>query len=75
MLLNQILSRQNLILALKRVERNKGSHGVDRMPYKTYVSTLSKIGHPLKRQFLQEPMNQCQSAESKSRNPTATFGY
>jgi RNA-directed DNA polymerase len=30
-MMNQILSRENLILALKRVERNKGSHGVDGM--------------------------------------------
>ncbi len=28
MLLNQILSRENMLLALKRVEQNKGSHGV-----------------------------------------------
>lgn len=34
MLMNQILSRENLLLALKRVERNKGSHGVDKMPVK-----------------------------------------
>lgn len=32
MLLNQILSRENMLLALKRVEKNKGSHGVDKMP-------------------------------------------
>ncbi|AIM16219.1 DNA polymerase [Bacillus sp. X1(2014)] len=32
MLLNQILSRENMLLALQRVEKNKGSHGVDRMP-------------------------------------------
>ena len=32
MLLNQILSRENMLLALKRVEKNKGSHGVDMMP-------------------------------------------
>lgn len=31
-MLEQILSRENLILAIKRVERNKGSHGVDEMP-------------------------------------------
>jgi group II intron reverse transcriptase/maturase len=33
-MLERILSRENLILALKRVERNKGSHGVDDMPVK-----------------------------------------
>ncbi|WP_121639859.1 group II intron reverse transcriptase/maturase [Virgibacillus sp. Bac330] len=32
MMLESILSRENLICALKRVERNKGSHGVDEMP-------------------------------------------
>jgi len=32
MFLNQILSRENMLLALKRVEQNKGSHGVDMMP-------------------------------------------
>ncbi|MEK4495884.1 group II intron reverse transcriptase/maturase [Ureibacillus sp. FSL W8-0352] len=32
MLLNQILSRENMLQALKRVEQNKGSHGVDVMP-------------------------------------------
>ncbi len=26
MLLNQILSRENMLLALQRVEKNKGSH-------------------------------------------------
>ncbi|BAC13760.1 recombinase for Bh.Int [Oceanobacillus iheyensis HTE831] len=33
-MMNQILSRDNLILALKRVERNKGSHGIDEMSVK-----------------------------------------
>ncbi len=32
MLLKQILSRENMLQALQRVERNKGSHGVDKMP-------------------------------------------
>lgn len=32
MLMEQILSRENLIRALNRVVRNKGSHGVDEMP-------------------------------------------
>ncbi|MFS8536057.1 MAG: group II intron reverse transcriptase/maturase, partial [Limnochordales bacterium] len=30
--MNQILSRENMLQALKRVEQNKGSHGVDMMP-------------------------------------------
>jgi len=32
MLLKQILSRENMLQALQRVEQNKGSHGVDKMP-------------------------------------------
>lgn len=32
MLMGQILSRENMLQALKRVEKNKGSHGVDMMP-------------------------------------------
>lgn len=35
MLMERILSRENLIEALKRVERNKGSHGVDNMSVKS----------------------------------------
>lgn len=34
MLMERILSRENLLTALKRVERNKGSHGIDGMPVK-----------------------------------------
>src|SRR5699024_6205564 len=30
-MLERILSRENLLLALERVEKNKGSHGVDQM--------------------------------------------
>lgn len=35
MLMNQVLSRENMLQALKRVEQNKGSHGVDKMPVRT----------------------------------------
>lgn len=35
MLINLILSRENLIEALKRVEKNKGSHGIDGMSVKS----------------------------------------
>lgn len=31
-MMEQILSRPNLLKAIKRVEKNKGSHGVDQMP-------------------------------------------
>ncbi|MFE4525899.1 group II intron reverse transcriptase/maturase, partial [Cytobacillus firmus] len=35
MLMDLILSRENLIAALKRVEKNKGSHGIDGMSVKS----------------------------------------
>lgn len=35
MLMERILSRENLLTALKRVERNKGSHGIDGMSVKS----------------------------------------
>lgn len=34
-MMEQLLSRENLLLALKRVEKNKGSHGVDGMSVKS----------------------------------------
>ena len=34
-MLEQLLSRENLLEALKRVEANKGSHGVDGMSVKS----------------------------------------
>jgi len=33
-MMKQLLSRDNLLAALKRIEKNKGSHGVDGMPVK-----------------------------------------
>lgn len=33
-MLDQILSKENMIIALKRVEKNKGSHGIDGMSVK-----------------------------------------
>jgi RNA-directed DNA polymerase len=34
-MLEQVLSRENLLTAMKRVESNKGSHGVDGMSVKS----------------------------------------
>ncbi|MEH7081474.1 group II intron reverse transcriptase/maturase, partial [Neobacillus drentensis] len=34
MLMDRVMSRENLIEALKRVEKNKGSHGIDGMSVK-----------------------------------------
>ena len=59
MLLNQILSRQNMLLALKRVEQNKGSHGVDMMPVQNLRKHIVENWSSLKENILQgsyEPM-------------------
>ena len=59
MLLNQILSRENMLQALKRVERNKGSHGVDGMPVKDLRRHIVDNWSTIKEAILQgtyEPM-------------------
>ncbi|WP_158212280.1 hypothetical protein [Natranaerobius trueperi] len=43
-MLKLIMLRQNLNEALKRVEKNKGSHGVDKIPSNPYECILIKIG-------------------------------
>lgn len=53
MLMNQILSRENLLLALKRVERNKGSHGVDKMPVKFLRQHIVENWLTIKQQILE----------------------
>lgn len=53
MLMNQILSRENLLLALKRVERNKGSHGVDKMPVKFLRQHVVENWLTIKEQILE----------------------
>ncbi|WP_374963429.1 group II intron reverse transcriptase/maturase [Lysinibacillus sp. RS5] len=53
MLMNQILSRENLLLALKRVERNKGSHGVDKMPVKFLRQHVVENWLTIKKQILE----------------------
>jgi RNA-directed DNA polymerase len=59
MLLNQILSRENMLLALKRVEQNKGSHGIDMMPVQILRQHLIENWQPIKEAILKgtyEPM-------------------
>lgn len=53
MLMNPILSRENLLLALKRVERNKGSHGVDKMPVKFLRQHVVENWLTIKKQILE----------------------
>lgn len=47
MLMDTILSRENLIEALKRVEKNKGSHGIDGMSVKSLRRHLYENWEPL----------------------------
>jgi RNA-directed DNA polymerase len=54
-MMNQILSRDNLIQAIKRVERNKGSHGVDDMPVQNLRSHIMKHWDSLRQQLEEGP--------------------
>ena len=51
-MLNQILERQNMIRALKRVETNKGKHGVDMMPVQTLRQHIFENWETIKSQIL-----------------------
>ena len=52
MLMEQILSRENLIRALNRVVRNKGSHGVDEMPAQNLRAHVIEHWDTMKRELL-----------------------
>ena len=51
-MLERILSRENLLLALKQVEKNKGSHGVDQMPVESLREYFVEHWHVLKDEIL-----------------------
>src|SRR5690625_3589852 len=51
-MLERILSRENLLLALQRVEKNKGSHGVDGMQVESLRMYFVEQWHNLKEQLL-----------------------
>ncbi|QTD40341.1 group II intron reverse transcriptase/maturase [Sporosarcina sp. Te-1] len=53
MLMERILSRENLLSALKRVERNKGSHGVDEMPVQNLRKHILEHWESMKVELLQ----------------------
>ncbi|PID23304.1 group II intron reverse transcriptase/maturase [Sporosarcina sp. P7] len=53
MLMERILSRENLLTALKRVERNKGSHGVDEMPVQNLRKHILEHWESMKMELLQ----------------------
>ena len=52
MLMSQILSRENMLQALKRVEKNKGSHGVDMMPVQNLRQHIVENWLTIKKQIL-----------------------
>ena len=64
-----------MLLALKRVEKNKGSHGVDMMPVRNLRQHIVENWSSIKEAILKGTYNQCLSEESKSRNLMAVFGY
>lgn len=51
-MLERILSRENLLLALQRVEKNKGSHGVDGMQVESLREYFIEHWQSLKEQLL-----------------------
>src|SRR5690625_5910116 len=51
-MLERILSRENLLLALERVERNKGSHGIDNMPVESLREHIVQNWLTIKNQIL-----------------------
>lgn len=75
MLMNQILSRENMLQALKRVEKNRGSHGVDLMPVQTLRQHILENWTTFQEQIRNGTYQCNQSAESKSRNLTAECVY
>ena len=63
-ILSQILERQNMIQALKRVEANKGSHGVDRMPVQTLRQHILENWETIKSKILSKKYDQIFSDHS-----------
>ena len=53
MLMERILSRENLLSALKRVERNKGSHGIDGMPVQNLRKHILEHWESMKMELLE----------------------
>ncbi|TXK74008.1 group II intron reverse transcriptase/maturase [Paenibacillus sp. N3.4] len=48
-MLEQVLSRENLLTAMKRVESNKGSHGVDGMSVKSLREYIKQNWHTMRK--------------------------
>ena len=69
-LMEQILSRENMLQALCRVEANKGAAGIDSVRPDNSGHTLFSTGKPPKRNCLREPTSLSLSEGSKSRNST-----
>jgi RNA-directed DNA polymerase len=50
-MIQELLSRENLLSALKRVEANKGSHGVDGMSVKSLRTHILQNWHTLRQEI------------------------
>lgn len=70
-MMEQILSRPNLLKAIKRVEKNKGSHGIDQMPTTDLRVYVMENWHTMREQLLSGTYQPQPCDGSKSRNLTA----
>ena len=50
-MIQELLSRENLLSALKRVEANKGSHGVDGMSVKSLRTHILQNWHTIRQEI------------------------
>lgn len=69
-LLEKVLSRENLRMALQRVEENKGVGGVDGVSTEQLRDYLREHWQAIREKMEREPIDLHLFAESKSRNLT-----
>ena len=75
MLIKRILSRENLLLALKRVEKNKGAHGVDNMPVQNLRAHILEHWKTLKTELLQGTYQPLPVRRVEIPKPMVAYGY
>ena len=73
-LMEQVLGRQNMMDALKRVKQNGGAPGVDGVPTTKLADQIEPSGLVSERNCSRGPTDRCLFAVSKSRNPAAVSG-
>ena len=50
-LMEEVVSRQNMLKALRRVEKNKGASGIDNLTVAILNLTFNKTGYPSKNNY------------------------